>query len=460
MMRKCIISLLFSTIFLTLSSQSHLKAQVYNQNMDKRFDPNFKSEQAYYKYVHKFSGKLYSDYFHLLEQMIKSKVPKEMELLRIDKLRSLKELRHDINNRSDYDAKFQIKRSMNIMIDKYEDIYQNEINNIIQVYMNKESEASLILKEQTYQKQIVSSVWASIIYLSDPFNVENIKGTIQFFKQQKLENAGPQYDNIYKTDLKNLTGEFDLKLDTLPSAKEYFSEFSKLQFKASEARSTFEGAFKKFESEYNLSPEDEEDFETYTSRQIKHYKILRKLEFIEMVNVYILDLFISVHKLESIDKDFRLALEELDGEQALLIRKHMNHHANIEYTKLKKVSKFNNKEGDFRSSSIRLIKYYQSTGKNTYPKIIDFIKKNKESLVKEKQNQEEFDKMSEDKDLHKSKEAYKEYLNFPPPQKYTVKLELLINKYRERLKDSTEDFRLSLEELREMFTKDFDPLDN
>ncbi len=474
MMRKCIISLLFSTFFLSFCSQNILTAQVYNQRMDKRFDPNFKTEQAYYKYIHKISKKLYGDYHHLLEEMMISKVPKQMELLRKDNLSSLKEIRHIINNRNDYDPKFPLNRSMNILIDKYEDIYNNEIKNILDIYFTKESEASKIFQEKKYQKQVFGIFTFPFKFLKSQHNsgssLPDAHKEHLSHQQEKLEEerkkeetyakAQAEKENIYRTDLKELASTYDLKIDTLPIAKNYYTQFNRLDIKAKEARSTFEKDFNNFEANYNLLPEVEDDFDTYSLRQQAHYSILKKLDFMEEVNVYILRIFISAHKLESIDKDFRLAIEKFDIPQAQLIKKYMAHHAEIEFRKLKNTSKFDDKEGDFRSSATRLIKYYLSSGKNTYPKIMDFITKNKDSLTKEKENQEEFDRMAEDKTLHKSKEAYKEYLNFPPPQKNTIKLELLIKKYRERLKDSTEDFTLSLEELREMFTIDFDPLDN
>ncbi len=467
MMRKCIISLLFSTFFLSFCSQNHLTAQVYNQKMDKRFDPNFKTEQAYYKYIHKVSNKVYSDYYQLLDEMITSGVPEQMEYLRKDQLRSLENIRRELNYRNDYDVKFPLKRSLNILIDKYEDIYNSEIARIIDIYDIKENEDSKLLKERKYQKQIFG-IFRSMFSVVPPAldatasltTIEGKEDKPTVKKEENTERELPDYDNIYETDLKNLSSTFDLQIDTLPVAKSYHLEFSRLQIKSSEARSTFEVDFKKFESGYSLQPETEDDFTTYSVKQKKHYSLLNKLDFIEDVNVYILDIFISVHKLESIDKDFRSALEDYNLELATLIRKYMNHHAEIAYQKLKNTSKFNGKEGDFRSAATRLIKYYQSSGKNTYPKILAFAVKNKTALTKEKKNQEEFERMSEDANLHESKQAYREYLNFPPPQKNTTKLELLIKKYRERLQDSTEDFTLSLEELREKFNQDFDPLDN
>ncbi len=465
MMRKCIISLLFSTFFLSFSSQNHLKAQVYNQNMDQRFDTNFKTEKSYYRFIHKISNKVYSDYNYLLGEMITSKVPKQMELLRKDQLNNLENLRLELSYRNDFDSEFPLKRSLNILIDKYEDLYQSELSRILTIYKNKENEESKKLQEQKYQKQIFG-VFTYLFKVVPPVldATESITSTNNESQpKERKEKSSDQltdYSNIYKTDLKNLANAYDLKIDTLTLAKDYFKEYSRLQVKASEARNSFEEDLNLFEASYHLEPETEDDFSTYSGKQKKHYSLLKKLKFIEYVNLYILDIFVSVHKLESIDKDFRLAIENFDIDQAILIRKYMNHHTENEYQKLKNTSKFNNKEGNFRSAATRLIKYYQSSGKNTYPKIMDFIVKNKSSLQKEKANQEEFDHMSEDVNLHESKQAYKEYLNFPPPQKNTTKLELLIEKYRERLQDSTEDFTLSLEELRTKFTLDFDPFDN
>lgn len=430
MMRKCIISLLFSIFFLASSSQNHLTAQVYNQKTDKRFDSAFKTEQAYYKFITQKSTDLYADYHSILKQLVQSKVPHQMELLRKDKLKALEDLRYTINSKKDYDPKFPLKKTFNILIDRYEDVYQNELKDIIGLYFIKEQASIEAEKKALLEKGLIS------------------------------EKVKTKKKDIFKTDLRDLATEFDLRIDTLPIAKEYVIQLKNLQTKASHARNEFEEIYSAFEQEYSLAPEVEDDFETYTKLQVKHYQTLKRLELFEKVNVYIVDIFTSVHKLESIDKDFRLAVRDYDITDMRLRRKYMNHHAQNEYNKLKTTEKFEGKEGDFRSASTRLIKYYQSSGKNTYPKVIDFIQKNEKALIQEKANKEEFDLKSKDPSMHKSKEEYKEYLNFPPPQKYTDKLELLIKKYRERVQDSTDDFILTLEELRVMFTKDFDPLDN
>lgn len=127
--------------FLCTCSAFHAEAQVYNQKFDKRFTNEINSAEDYQKHIQKLQTRLYRDYHKFLTELNFSEAYSRIELLRQDRLNRLKEIRLDLNAKIDYDqqfndAKHTITRDFNILIDRYEMMYQDELKQSVQLNSN------------------------------------------------------------------------------------------------------------------------------------------------------------------------------------------------------------------------------------------------------------------------------------------------------------------------------------
>ena len=127
--------------FLCTCSAFYAEAQVYNQKFDKRFSNEIKSAEAYQKHIQKLQDRLYSDYHKFLTELSFSEAYSRIELLRQDRLNRLKEIRLDLNAKIDYDQQFndaehEITKDFNILIDRYEMIYNDELKQSVKLHSN------------------------------------------------------------------------------------------------------------------------------------------------------------------------------------------------------------------------------------------------------------------------------------------------------------------------------------
>lgn len=127
--------------FLSTCSAFYAEAQVYNQKFDKRFSNEIKSAEDYQKHIQKLQTRLYSDYQKFLTELNFSEAYSRIELLRQDRLNRLKEIRLDLNAKIDYDQQFndaehEVTKDFNILIDRYEMIYKNELKQSVELNTN------------------------------------------------------------------------------------------------------------------------------------------------------------------------------------------------------------------------------------------------------------------------------------------------------------------------------------
>lgn len=127
--------------FLSTCSAFYAEAQVYNQKFDKRFSNEIKSAEDYQKHIQKLQTRLYSDYQKFLTELNFSEAYSRIELLRQDRLNRLNEIRLDLNAKIDYDQQFndaehEITKDFNILIDRYEMIYKNELKQSVELNSN------------------------------------------------------------------------------------------------------------------------------------------------------------------------------------------------------------------------------------------------------------------------------------------------------------------------------------
>lgn len=122
--------------FLSTCSAFYAEAQVYNQKFDKRFSNEIESAEDYQKHIQKLQTRLYSDYHKFLTELDFSRAYSRIELLRQDRLKRLNEIRLDLNAKVDYDqqfndAKHEVTKDFNILIDHYEMIYKDELKQAV-----------------------------------------------------------------------------------------------------------------------------------------------------------------------------------------------------------------------------------------------------------------------------------------------------------------------------------------
>jgi len=127
--------------FLCTCSAFNADAQVYNQKFDKRFTNEINSPEDYQKHIQKLQTRLYRDYHKFLTELNFSEAYSRIELLRQDRINRLDEIRLDLNAKIDYDqqfndAKHTITRDFNILIDRYEMMYKDELKQSLELNAN------------------------------------------------------------------------------------------------------------------------------------------------------------------------------------------------------------------------------------------------------------------------------------------------------------------------------------
>lgn len=137
-MKKWLIGLSILCVVPTID----LEAQVYNKKFDKRFSEEIHSAEHYQNHIQKLQKRLYTDYHNFLTELNFSQAYNRIELMRQDRIERLEEIRYDLNHKIDYDQQFndaknEITKDFNILIDHYLSLYQREIKTNVQIFSNK-----------------------------------------------------------------------------------------------------------------------------------------------------------------------------------------------------------------------------------------------------------------------------------------------------------------------------------
>jgi len=384
-MKKWLIGLSILCVVPTID----LEAQVYNKKFDKRFSEEIHSAEHYQKHIQKLQKRLYSDYNSFLNELNFSKAYNRIELMRQNRIKKLEAIRFDLNNKIDYDQQFndaknEITKDFNILIDHYLSLYQSEV-----------------------------------------------KTNIQIFKNQ---------------------------LDSLSEYKEYLKMLTSQVAKSSQSRITFETHFEEFQENYNIEVENKEELEEYSPLEIEIFVLSDRIDKFESVTLYINKINKDLTLLETIDIDFREAVKNMDSLGMANIIKYQRNHSNEVYSRINSLGKFNDTENELKSNALRVAKNYLSNSTKIYVSILKFSQDNKKVLIQERKNKEEYEAVIKDKGSFKNKADYKAYVANPPSQKFTLKFENLVVKYREKTKNSLTEYDMSLGELVAKYISFYNPI--
>jgi hypothetical protein len=111
---------------------------VYNERLDPRFRSTYKNEKDFTKTIEKYQYKLYHDYIVLLKEM-DEKNPKEgfIKARLQNNIDNIEKYRGLLLRKTELEPKFEMHKKLNILFDRFEEVYKKELKEEISVYFVK-----------------------------------------------------------------------------------------------------------------------------------------------------------------------------------------------------------------------------------------------------------------------------------------------------------------------------------
>lgn len=138
-------------IAFTFNYLPSISQNVLNNNFDTRFKNTYKSEEQYIKTIQKFELKIYKDYYTVLKKMDKSALKEEFIKNQLKhNLKNIKTFREQLNRKIEFNDKYNLHYHLNVLFDRFELLYTEELKEEIEIYFVKNLDLWDIKKRYSY----------------------------------------------------------------------------------------------------------------------------------------------------------------------------------------------------------------------------------------------------------------------------------------------------------------------